>query len=55
MKVMLRVMAVVFFFAVFASAADTINEFSFTAVDGKTIDYKANPRPPMVVNIGSHW
>jgi hypothetical protein len=48
-------MAVIFFFAVFAFADDTVNEFSLKTVDGKTIAYRAASRIPMVVNIGAHW
>jgi len=55
MKMMFRVIAVAFFFTGFAFAADTVSEFSFKTVDGKTSVYKAANRAPMVVNIGAHW
>lgn len=55
MKVMVRTMAFIFFFAVLVFADDILNEFSLKTVDGKTIAYRAANRIPMVVNIGAHW
>jgi uncharacterized membrane protein len=47
--------SVVLFLAVFAYADETVRDFSFKTVDGKTIAYKAANKMPMVVNIGAHW
>ncbi len=50
-----KAFAFVFLLAVTAYASDSINQFSFQTVDGKTIVYKAGNGSAMVVNIGSHW
>ena len=55
MKVALKILLIVCFFSVFAYADETIREFSFKTVDGKTVEYKATNKMPMVVNIGAHW
>ena len=55
MKIMVRAVVFIFFFAVLAFADDIVNEFSLKTVDGKTIAYRAANRIPMVVNIGAHW
>ena len=56
MKIMIiRVIAVVLFFTAFAFADEIVSEFSFKTIDGKTIDYKAANRTPMVVNIAAYW
>lgn len=51
------VMAVAFavLLAVAAYADDTVKEFSFKTIDGKTVEYNAAVGSTMVVNIGSHW
>ncbi len=55
MNLVSRMCSIVLFLAVFAYADETVRDFSFTTVDGKTIAYKAANRMPMVVNIGAHW
>ncbi len=55
MKLMLPVVAVVFLFAVFAHADETVGDFSFKTVAGKTVGYKAANKSPLVVNIGAYW
>ena len=55
MKLVLRICSIVLFLAVFAYAEETVGDFSFKTVDGKTIVYRAASKIPMVVNIGAHW
>lgn len=55
MNVFLWTAALVLFLAVSSHAADSVKEFTFTALDGKVISYKAGSSAPMVVNIGAHW
>lgn len=55
MNVALRAAAAVIFIVGFAYAAETVRDFSFKTIDGKTIEYKAANKAPMVVNIGAHW
>lgn len=55
MNVALKALLVVCFLSVFAYAAETVQEFSFQTVDGKTIEYRATNKAPYVVNIGAHW
>lgn len=42
-------------FAVTAYADDSVKDFSFKTVDGKTVEYKAGAGSALVVSIGSHW
>ncbi len=55
MKLLLRICSIVLFLAVFAYAGETVRDFSFKTIDGKTIEYRAANKIPMVVNIGAHW
>lgn len=55
MKVAFKILMVVCFLSVVAYADETIRGFSFKTVEGKTVEYKAANRMPMVVNIGAHW
>ena len=55
MNVFLRTAALVLFFTVSSHAAETVKEFTFTALDGRVISYKAGGSGPMVVNISAHW
>jgi len=55
MNMAIRILLVVCFLSVFAYADETVREFSFKTVDGKTIEYKAASRSPMIVSIGAHW
>ena len=55
MNVALRAVAVVILLTVFAYADETVRDFSFETVDGKTFEYKSANKAPMVVNIGAHW
>ncbi len=55
MKLMLPVAAVFLFFAVLVHADETVGDFSFKTVAGKTIGYKAANKSPLVVNIGAYW
>jgi len=55
MNVAFRVLLVVCFLSGFAYADESVREFSFKTVEGKTIEYKATNKALMVVNIGAHW
>ena len=55
MNAVFRAVLVFCFLSGFASADDTVTEFSFRTVEGKTIDYKAANKMLMVINIGAHW
>lgn len=55
MKRALKVVILAVLLAVTAYADDTVKEFSFKTVDGKTVEYRASGGSAMVVNIGSHW
>jgi uncharacterized membrane protein len=55
MNMTIKALLIVCFLAVFAYAAETVQEFSFKTVEGKTIEYRATNRAPYVVNIGAHW
>ncbi len=55
MKLVFRICSAVLFFAVFAYADETVRDFSFKTLNGKTIEYRAASNTPMVVNIGAHW
>ena len=55
---MVRVLKLVFLFLLVASVAhadDAIKEFSFRAVDGKTIDSRTYKGKPMVINVSAYW
>ena len=54
-NVVIKGLVVACFLSVFAYAAETVQEFSFQTVEGKTIEYKATNKAPFVVNIGAHW
>ncbi len=55
MRAAFKILLIVCFLAGFAYADETIREFSFKTVEGKTIEYKAANKSLMVVNIGAHW
>jgi len=55
MNVFLRTAALVLFLAVSSHAADSVKEFTFTALDGRVISYRAGSSAPTVVNISAHW
>ena len=55
MKVTIKALLIVCFLSVFTYAAETVQEFSFQTVEGKTIEYRATTKVPYVVNIGAHW
>ena len=55
MKMMFRVIPLVFCFAFAAFAEEILDGFSFRTIDSRTVVYKAEDRAPMVVNVGAHW
>ena len=55
MNMAIKTLLIVCFLSVVAYADGPVRDFSFKTVDGKTIEYKATSRIPVVVNIGAHW
>ncbi len=56
MKRALKALAVVVvLLSVSAYADETVSRFSFKTIEGKTIEYRASDKSPLVINIGAHW